>query len=95
MAKTKKQFKIFIDEEFCKGCDICVELCPTDVFLISEQINSLGYYVPIPAFLGKCNGCKICELICPEMAVILEQVDSKVVSCQDYSVILSGAKNPS
>ncbi len=76
MAKKKKQYKIFIDEEFCKGCDICIELCATDVFTISEQINSRGYYVPIPTLLEKCNGCKICELICPELAVILEQVNT-------------------
>ena len=70
MAK-KKITEIHIDEEYCKGCDICIELCPTDVFTKSEQINSRGYYIPIPEVIENCTGCMICELICPEMAVII------------------------
>ena len=74
MEKKKKQYRIFIDEDYCKGCNICVELCATDVFEVSEQINIKGYYVPIPVRLEKCGGCQICELTCPELAVILELV---------------------
>lgn len=72
---TKKQFSILIDEELCKGCNICVEVCPTNVFELTEQINTKGYYVPHPKFIENCTGCKICDLICPEMAVVLEQID--------------------
>ena len=77
MGKTKRQFKIFIDEDFCKGCNICVELCNLDVFDISEQINNKGYYVPIPARLENCNGCQICELSCPELSVILVEEENE------------------
>ncbi len=71
MAKIKKHYKIYIDEDFCKGCNICVELCNTNVFDISEKINNKGYYIPIPERLDDCSGCQICELSCPELAVIL------------------------
>ncbi len=71
MAIKEKITAIHIDQAYCKGCDICIELCPTDVFVRSELINSKGYYVPVPVRLEKCNGCRICDLICPEMAVIL------------------------
>ena len=71
---AKKQYRIIIDEELCKGCNICVELCPTNVFELTEQINSKGYYVPYAKLIDNCTGCKICDLICPEMAVVLEQI---------------------
>lgn len=71
MIKEKQKIEIHIDESLCKGCDICKELCKEGVFVISGQINSRGYYVPVPVNLDKCNGCMICELICPEMAVVL------------------------
>ena len=71
MAK-KEVTAIYIDEDYCKGCDICIELCPTYVFEKSEDINQLGYYVPVPVRIEDCNACMICDLICPELAVILE-----------------------
>ncbi|MCL5990680.1 MAG: 4Fe-4S binding protein [Bacteroidetes bacterium] len=76
MEKFKEKIEIFIDDELCKGCDICVELCRPDVFIKSDKINSRGYYVPIPASMNKCTGCMICELICPELAVIIVKTES-------------------
>lgn len=73
MGKANKKIEIYIDNDLCKGCDICIELCAENVFIRSEQINSRGYYIPIPASMDKCTGCMICELICPELAVIIEK----------------------
>ncbi|MDQ1267264.1 MAG: 2-oxoglutarate ferredoxin oxidoreductase subunit delta [Bacteroidota bacterium] len=75
MAKKSKVTEIHIDEDYCKGCDICIELCPKKVFVLSEKINSRGYYTPIPALIKDCDGCRICELSCPELAVILVYED--------------------
>ena len=80
MAKKKKEIFIYIDEKLCKGCDICVELCPKDVFTISEQINQQGYYIPIPTSIDDCTGCMLCELICPELAVILKIKEGETIS---------------
>ena len=77
MEKEKRITSIYIDEELCKGCQICIELCARDVFAVSEQINQRGYYVPVPTHLDKCTVCQICELICPELAVILVQTTEK------------------
>lgn len=73
MGKTGKKIELYIDDSLCKGCDICIELCAEKVFIKSKQINSHGYYIPIPEALDKCTGCMICELICPELAVIIEK----------------------
>ena len=79
---AKKEVKsIIIDEQLCKGCDICVELCGKEVFEVSETINRLGYYIPVPVRIDDCTGCLICELICPEIAVIL--IYDKVEAVQE------------
>ncbi len=76
---AKKVTSIIIDEQLCKGCDICVELCGKDVFTVSETINRLGYYIPVPVRVDDCTGCLICELICPEIAVILNIDETEAV----------------
>ena len=68
----KGQWRVIINPEMCKGCNICIEFCPTDVFEISETLNRKGYYVPLVAKEGECTGCRICDLMCPELAIIIE-----------------------
>ncbi len=72
--------QIHINDDYCKGCDICIELCPTDVFEPSGELNRRGYYVPIVARVEDCTGCKLCDLLCPELAIIIteKKVSSKV-----------------
>jgi len=77
MAKQNKKIEILIDESLCKGCDICIELCKESVFIKSDKINTLGYYIPIPVNILNCTGCIICELICPEMAVVLKKIETE------------------
>ena len=58
-----------IDPELCKGCQLCVSVCPKDVIAISDKLNSASYH---PAYyLGSdCNGCGLCFYACPEPGAI-------------------------
>ena len=62
---------IEIDEELCKGCEICVDFCPLKVFEISDKINSRGYYPPDSVNEEVCVGCRLCELMFPEFSIII------------------------
>jgi 2-oxoglutarate ferredoxin oxidoreductase subunit delta len=62
---------IKIDEEYCKGCSICIDFCPLEVLDISDRINRKGYYPPVVAKEEKCIGCRFCELLCPEFAIMI------------------------
>jgi len=66
---TRIQQMIEINEELCKGCDICIDFCPMEVLAISESINRRGYYTPEVVKEEKCIGCRLCELVCPEFAI--------------------------
>jgi len=59
---AKKLHNIVINSEFCKGCELCVDFCPTDV------LEMKGSVVVVKA-LDKCTGCQICDLRCPDFAI--------------------------
>jgi 2-oxoglutarate ferredoxin oxidoreductase subunit delta len=69
--------RIYINEDLCKGCGICIRLCPIKVLNRSEELSSSGIYLPIPSYEDKCTGCRICEEHCPDMAIFIEAVNEE------------------
>jgi 2-oxoglutarate ferredoxin oxidoreductase subunit delta len=70
--------KITIDFERCKGCGLCVTVCPRDSIVISKRSNKNGYF-PAQTANCDCTGCAMCALICPE-AVIRVYRDAGIVA---------------
>jgi 2-oxoglutarate ferredoxin oxidoreductase subunit delta len=74
MVKKTARGKIVIDRERCKGCHICVDVCPTQSIEIDESLNKKGYF---PARCKEhlaegekgCTGCAQCATVCPEVAI--------------------------
>ncbi len=53
---------------WCKGCDICVRMCPEHCLELDEEQK---------AFMARpdnCTGCRICEWLCPDYAIKLHKV---------------------
>ncbi len=64
-----KKGYIEIDQEFCKGCQICIAFCPKGEISPSDKLNASGY---MPARFdnnGECTGCAICAVVCPDVAI--------------------------
>lgn len=64
---------VVIDQERCKGCKLCTEVCPQNVLLLDpDRLNAKGYH---PALLDEmtqfCTGCGVCAVICPEACIIV------------------------
>jgi len=69
---NRKSLRILVDEELCKGCGICIGLCPIKVLEKSNTLSSRGVYLPLPNKKDKCTGCRICEYYCPDMAIFIK-----------------------
>ena len=57
----------FIDEDWCIGCTLCIEACPTDAILGSNKLM----HTVIEAY---CTGCELCLPVCPVDCIKLENV---------------------
>jgi electron transport complex protein RnfB len=56
-----------IDEAWCIGCTLCINVCPTDAIL---GANKLMHTVIEPW----CTGCELCIPVCPVDCIALENV---------------------
>lgn len=68
--------EIEVDEELCKGCNLCIMFCPQDVFERAETLNKKGVFPPRVVRGDNCVKCRLCELICPDFAIaVLQEED--------------------
>ena len=64
--------RILINEERCKGCELCISACPPSVIMLGNNLNSHGYKPAVmfdPDYL--CTGCALCATVCPDAAIIV------------------------
>jgi Fe-S-cluster-containing hydrogenase component 2 len=38
-GRKKNMAKIVVDEERCKGCELCIPACPKHIMVMSEKFN--------------------------------------------------------
>lgn len=72
---TKKAKQISIDAKLCKGCHICIAICPHGVLRKSEDVDDRGYFLPLVVDLESCKVCRLCELECPDFAISVQEVE--------------------
>ena len=60
---------VYIDKEACKGCGICISVCPKNILTFTKDLNQKG--IPYPKIIDedKCIQCGICITVCPKKAV--------------------------
>jgi 2-oxoglutarate ferredoxin oxidoreductase subunit delta len=69
---------IEIKEDWCKGCNICIDRCPLNALEESDHLNKRGVRPPQLKKDNECNNCRLCELICPDLAItVIAEKDKK------------------
>jgi len=72
--KSKRRFRVHVQDERCKGCGFCIEFCPKDVLEFSQEYNAKGYHPPVIEDHDLCTGCQLCYQLCPEFAIFIEKL---------------------
>ncbi|QSX08557.1 4Fe-4S binding protein [Alkalibacter rhizosphaerae] len=68
--KTKVTFRT----DRCKGCGLCVSVCPKQILRLSpETLNSKGYHPAEIIDQEKCIACAFCATICPDVCIKVEK----------------------
>ncbi len=66
--------KITIFEDRCKGCELCISVCPKKILKISdEQLNAKGYHFCEVTDDSACISCAMCATICPDVVIKVEK----------------------
>jgi 2-oxoglutarate ferredoxin oxidoreductase subunit delta len=71
---------IKINHDWCKGCGLCIEICPKNVYDRESKVSSKGFRQIIIKNPDACNQCMLCELLCPDLSITVEkkEKDAKV-----------------
>ncbi len=58
-----RQVWLNLEESWCKGCGICVNVCPERIWTLNQK-NVVEALSP-----ERCTGCGLCEKLCPDFAI--------------------------
>ena len=62
-----------IDGGRCKGCGLCVAVCPKKVLEISPEVSPKGYFPAYQARPEDCVYCTTCCIMCPDVAIEIRE----------------------
>jgi NAD-dependent dihydropyrimidine dehydrogenase PreA subunit len=69
-TKILDKATVVVKPELCKGCGLCISVCPVEVLHFNKNFNTKGYFFADYAGEG-CTGCGICFYACPEPEAIV------------------------
>ena len=61
--------KIIINKQKCKGCSLCIHICPKGLIKTGNNLNKMGIKPAEFKESKDCLGCTMCAIICPECCI--------------------------
>lgn len=70
---------VWIDENWCIGCTLCIEACPVDAIIgTHKRMHTV--------IESECTGCELCLPVCPVDCMLLENVSGEASGWDAWSV---------
>jgi heterodisulfide reductase subunit A len=81
-----------VNEEMCRGCGRCEEICPykaielheKEIKLETKTIKTVKAHVNP----GVCKGCGLCVVTCPVSAIIISHFQNETIEAQVDAILL-------
>ncbi len=67
--------KVTINEVICKGCGLCVSVCPKSVLALSTTKITPACFYPTVKIQVDFIGGTSCAKMCPDCAIVVERLD--------------------
>jgi 2-oxoglutarate ferredoxin oxidoreductase subunit delta len=61
--------RVVFNEDICKSCGLCVQVCPTNVIFLADYLNGKGYRPAAVTDQDHCISCAKCAQICPDCVI--------------------------
>lgn len=59
---------VTVDADRCKGCGLCVGVCPVETLQLAEDRFNVKGYTPVEVIDPEaCTGCARCATVCPDV----------------------------
>ena len=65
--------KVRVLAEYCKGCGLCVPVCPKNILAMAETIDHRGVHIVTVNDETDCTGCLQCATMCPDVALEVDE----------------------
>jgi NAD-dependent dihydropyrimidine dehydrogenase PreA subunit len=63
---TPRRRLVILHPQYCKSCQICVELCAKQALALDPVTRRVVLVRP-----EACNGCGLCEFLCPDYVLMM------------------------
>ena len=66
--------KVSFTTDLCKGCGLCVSVCPKKIIVLAkDKINKKGHSPAEITEQEKCIACAFCATMCPDSVIKVEK----------------------
>lgn len=66
--------RVTFREDRCKGCELCVSVCPKQIIRIAkDRLNAKGFKPAEVTEQDKCIACAFCATVCPDLVIEVEK----------------------
>lgn len=69
--------RVEFDEDKCKGCELCVPVCPVNIIYMAEHLNVMGFRPATVTAQDKCISCALCARMCPDVVITVRKEEKK------------------